>query len=110
MNVDTITLCRQIHPDQCQAITDLGFKSLINLRCDGECADQPSSAELQQHATACGLIYHHLPVDADVCLSKDAVTAFAKLVSNLPEPILVFCATGGRAKRLYQSAVVSRLI
>lgn len=104
-----ITLYKQIYPCQCQALSELGFKSLINLRFDDEMAGQPKTAELCQSAEQVGLSYRHLPVDGE-SLHLETVTAFAHLLSDLPKPVMVFCGTGSRAKRLYQSAVVSGLI
>lgn len=104
-----ITLYKQIHPCQCQALSQLGFKSLINLRFDDEIEGQPKTEELCQSAEQVGLSYHHLPVDGE-SLPLDTVATFAQLLTDMPKPVMVFCGTGNRAKRLYQSAVVSGLI
>lgn len=104
-----ITLYKQIHPCQCQKLFELGFKSLINLRFDDECINQPTDANIRQSASQAGISYHHLPIDNEhLCL--DMVKQFAHLINTLPKPIMVFCGTGNRAKRLYQSAIVSGLL
>ncbi|TWV82894.1 beta-lactamase hydrolase domain-containing protein [Moraxella sp. VT-16-12] len=107
--MQTITLYKQIHPCQCQALFNLGFKSLINLRFDNEIDGQPKADDICQSATLVGLSYHHLPIDND-CLHLDTVQKFANIIANAPKPVMVFCGTGSRAKRLYQSAVVSELL
>ena len=104
-----ITLYKQIYPCQCQGIANIGFKSLVNLRFDYESDNQPTSNELADSATTVGLSYHNLPIDGEM-MTSDKVRAFAELIHTLPQPVMVFCATGGRAKRLYQSAVISGLI
>lgn len=109
MNTQTITLYKQIHPCQCQTLSTLGFKSIINLRFDDECDNQPKAAELGLSASSTGLEYRHLPVDSE-SLPFDVVQRFAQLINELPSPVMVFCGTGSRAKRIYQSAVVSGLI
>ncbi|MFA9486163.1 hypothetical protein LU276_01110 [Moraxella haemolytica] len=109
MNTNTITLYKQIYPCQCQAIANLGFKSIINLRFDDECSNQPTADELEKSANSTGLAYRHLPIDGE-SLSFDMVTQFAKILGELPSPVMVFCGTGSRAKRLYQSAIVSGLL
>lgn len=109
MNKKHITLYKQIHPCQCQVLSKLGFKSLINLRFDDECDNQPGTDALNKIATSAGLQYRHLPIDSE-SLSFDVVEQFAKLLNELPSPVMVFCGTGTRAKRIYQSAVVSGLI
>lgn len=106
---NTITLYKQIHPCQCSQLAKMGFKSIINLRFDDEITGQPKSDELNIATKQAGLSYHHLPVDGEN-LHSDTVKAFATLLKSTPQPIMVFCGTGSRAKRIYQSAVVSGLI
>ena len=104
-----ITLYKQIHPCQCQALANLGYKSLINLRFDGESDNQPASTELARIARDNTLDYHHLPINNDE-LHSATVKDFARVVASCPKPVMVFCGTGNRAKRLYQSAVVLGLL
>lgn len=104
-----ITLYKQIHPCQCHALHNLGYKSLINLRFDNECDNQPCSQELAQSAKTNGLSYVHLPVDGE-SMHLDTVQAFANALNTAPKPTMVFCGTGGRAKRIYQSAKIAGLI
>lgn len=104
-----ITLYKQIHPCQCQTLSELGFKSLINLRFDDEIDGQPKAHDIYRSATSVGLDYHHLPVDNDN-LHLDTVQKFADIIAKSPKPVMVFCGTGSRAKRLYQCAVVSDLL
>ena len=107
--MQAITLYKQIHPCQCQALAKLGYKSLINLRFDGETDGQPTGADIKHSADQVGLIYHSLPIDGEqIHLSQ--VQTFATLINTLPKPVMVFCGTGSRAKRLYQSAIVSNLL
>lgn len=107
MSTDII-LSKQIHPDQCQTLAAFGIKSLINLRFDDECQNQPSNATIGAAASACGLSYLHLPYQTT--LPAALVQDFAKALSQLPAPVLVFCATGARAKRVYQSAKLLGLL
>lgn len=105
-----ITLYKQIYPVQCQAIAKMGYKTLINLRQHAECDNQPCNLEIAKSAELSGLNYHHLPINGECVLGKDTVTAFAKLLETSDKPVMVFCRTGGRAKRLYQSAMICGLI
>lgn len=90
-------------PNPCQ----LGFKSLINLRFDDEIEHQPSHKSIQHSAEAVGICYAHLPIDGSECVDKAKVASFARLINELPKPVMVFCGTGARAKRLYQCALIS---
>lgn len=104
-----ITPYKQIKPNHCQTLVRLGYQSLINLRADNEVPDQPSSALMAQAASDAGLLYWHFPIVDDV-QQRTTVQAFAKIVNDSPKPLMVFCGTGGRAKRLYQSAKILGLL
>lgn len=104
-----ITLYKQIYPVQCQSLANLGYKSLINLRFDHESEGQPDSQSILAGATSAGLDYHHLPVNGDQ-INSQTIEQFADLLKHCAKPVMVFCHSGGRAKRLYQSALVSGLL
>ena len=79
-----------------------GFRSVVNNRPDHEHGpDQPTSAEIEAAARAAGLEYRHLPVDGGY-QSPEEIAAFAKLLQELPRPILVFCRSGARAPRAWR--------
>ena len=81
-----------------------GFKSIINNRPDFEHGpDQPTSAQIEAAARAAGLEYRHLPVDGGY-QSPEQIAAFARLLQELPRPILAFCRSGARSTRLYNAA------
>lgn len=107
--MDLITPYKQINPNHCQSLAQMGYQSLINLRADNEVPNQPSAAIIAQAATQAGLTYHHFPI-VDEILQRSTVQSFAQLVNNSPKPVMIFCGTGGRAKRLYQSAKILGLL
>ncbi len=105
---------RAVSPDVCVApqltpaamaeAAAMGFKSVVNNRPDFEHGpDQPSSAEIEAAARAAGLEYRHLPVDGG-WQSPEEIAAFAKLLAELPRPLLAFCRSGARSTRLYMAA------
>ena len=82
----------------------LGFKSVVNNRPDFEHGpDQPTSAAIEEAARAAGLEYRHLPV-AGGYQSPREIEAFARLLDELPRPLLVFCRSGARSARLFMQA------
>jgi len=82
-----------------------GFKSVVNNRPDFEHGpDQPTSAQIEAAARSAGLEYRHLPV-AGGYQSPEEIAAMAKLLAELPRPLLMFCRSGARSSRLYQAAV-----
>ena len=62
-----------------------------------------TSAAIEAAAVAAGLQYRHLPVDGGY-QSPEQVAEFAKLLQELPRPLLAFCRSGARSTRLYQAA------
>lgn len=94
----------QLTPEAMAEAAAMGFKSVVNNRPDFEHGpDQPTSAAIQAAAEAAGLQYRHLPV-AGGYQSPEEIAAFAKLLEELPRPLLVFCRSGARSTRLFIQA------
>lgn len=94
----------QLTPDAMAEAAAMGFRSVVNNRPDFEHGpDQPTSAEIQAAAEAAGLQYRHLPV-AGGYQSPEEIATFAKLLDELPRPLLVFCRSGARSTRLFMQA------
>lgn len=106
---DTLTIYKQIYPNQCSKIAALGYRSVINIRPDAESETQPKSCDLESASNQANLAYQHLPFD-DEHLSRVTVEQFAAYYHDFPKPILMFCGTGARAKLLYQSALMQGLL
>jgi uncharacterized protein (TIGR01244 family) len=105
---------RQIAPDVCVApqlepaamaeAARAGFRSVVNNRPDFEGGpDQPTSAQIEAAARAAGLEYRYLPVSG-AYQSPEEIAAFAKLLEELPRPVLAFCRSGARSTKLYTAA------
>lgn len=108
---------RAVAPDVCVApqlsavamaeAARAGFRSVVNNRPDFEHGpDQPTSAEIEAAAHAAGLAYRHLPVDGGY-QSPEQIAAFARLLQELPRPLLMFCRSGARSSRLYAAAIAT---
>jgi uncharacterized protein (TIGR01244 family) len=94
----------QLTPEAMAEAAAMGFKSVVNNRPDFEHGpDQPTSAAIQAAAEAAGLQYRHLPV-AGGYQSPEEIAAFARLLEELPRPLLVFCRSGARSTRLFLQA------
>ena len=101
---DAVCVAAQLTPEAMAELAALGFKSVVNNRPDFEHGpDQPTSAALEAAALAAGLQYRHLPV-AGGYQSPEEAAAFARLLQELPTPLLAFCRSGARSTRLYQLA------
>jgi uncharacterized protein (TIGR01244 family) len=94
----------QLEPAAMAWAAQAGFRSVINNRPDFEGGpDQPTSAAIEAAARAAGLAYAHLPVTPAV-QTPEQIAAFARLLADLPRPILAFCRSGARSGKLYQAA------
>jgi len=94
----------QLTPEAMAEAAAVGFKSVVNNRPDFEHGpDQPTSAAIQAAAEAAGLQYRHLPV-AGGYQSPEEIAAFARLLEELPRPLLLFCRSGARSMRLFMQA------
>lgn len=102
---DDIFAAPQLDPaDMAQALRQ-GFRAVVNNRPDFEHGpDQPSNADIESAARALGLEYRFLPVDGGYQSPQD-VAAMARLLADLPRPLLLFCRSGARSTRLYQLAL-----
>jgi uncharacterized protein (TIGR01244 family) len=100
-----VCVATQLTPEAMAEAARVGFKSVVNNRPDfEEGPTQPTSAQIEAAARAAGLQYRHLPVSPAHQSAEDAA-AMARLLQELPRPMLMFCRSGGRSGRLYQLAL-----
>ena len=100
-----VCVAPQLTPEAMAEAARIGFKSVVNNRPDfEEGPTQPTSAQIEAAARAAGLHYRHLPVSPAHQTPEDAA-AMARLLDELPRPMLMFCRSGGRSGRLYQLAL-----
>lgn len=86
----------QIHPDDCQAIADAGFTTLICNRPDAEIPSDLSADVMEAAATAAGLAFVRLPVTHQT-LTADIVAAQRNALDDAAGPVLAYCASGTRS-------------
>lgn len=104
-HTDVFATLGQISPSHVAEIAALGYKSLINNRPDGEGGpDQPSNASIQAEAEKLGLHYVYLPV-VPGAFTPEQVQEMARLLKELPGPVLAFCRSGARSTNLYNFAL-----
>jgi uncharacterized protein (TIGR01244 family) len=99
-----VSVAPQLDPATMALAARAGFKSVVNNRPDFEGGpDQPTSAQMEAAARAAGLQYRHLPVSG-AYQSPEGIAAFARLLEELPRPLLAFCRSGARSTRLFMAA------
>lgn len=86
-----------------------GFRSVVNIRPDGEAPDQLPSVRAKHAAERHGLAFHHLPVMSVNVTDDDVVDRFARLMDDLPGPILFYCGSATRCTTLWTQAAAPRL-
>lgn len=96
-------------PAQVAELSAYGFRSVVNIRHDGEQNLSMTSAEAAEEAASCGLAYVHLPVRGSLITAEDKVQAFDAALGQIPRPTLVYCETGARAAILWAFASVKRM-
>ncbi len=103
-----VCVAPQLTPEAMAAVAAAGFRSVVNNRPDFEGGpDQPTSAAIEAAALAAGLRYVHLPVSGGY-QSPDEIAAFARLLAELPTPVLAFCRSGARSTKLFVAASALR--
>ena len=99
-----VCVAPQLNADAMAEAARLGFKSVVNNRPDFEGGpDQPTSDDIAAAALAAGLEYRFLPV-AGGYQSPEEAAQMARLLQELPRPMLMFCRSGARSARLYALA------
>ena len=86
-----------------------GFRSVVNNRPDGEAPDQLPNAQAEAAARRHGLAFHYQPVRNGNVTDDDVVDTFARLMDELPGPILFYCRTGTRCTILWTQAAAPRV-
>ena len=103
-----ISVSPQIAVNDIKAIADMGFRSILCNRPDGEAGDQPLFEEIRASAEKAALKCVYLPVTSGNVADEDA-RAFAQTVRELPGPVLAYCRTGTRSVTLWSLANAERL-
>jgi uncharacterized protein (TIGR01244 family) len=99
-----VCVAPQLTPEAMAEAARAGFRSVINNRPDFEHGpDQPTNAAIEAAARAAGLEYRFLPVSG-AYQSPEEIAAFARLLAELPRPVLAFCRSGARSTRLFMQA------
>lgn len=99
-----LAVCGQISPQDLEAIADMGFKTVINNRPDGESAGQPSHAEMAAKAQALGLAIHYLPLDIGQAPGPELLKQFKAVFDAAEKPVLAYCRSGNRSGQIYMGA------
>lgn len=95
-----LSVAPQIAITDLREIANAGFRSVICNRPDEESPEHPSFGEIERAAVECGLQLRYLPAEPGK-VSDPQGAAFAKLMAELPKPVLAFCRTGMRSTTMW---------
>lgn len=96
---ESITIGAQPSEEELSQLMNKGFKSIVNLRVDGENEQPMSPDEEGKKAKALGIEYVHIPVPSK-SMKTEQVDQFRQALKQLPFPVLVHCQKGKRAGAL----------
>jgi uncharacterized protein (TIGR01244 family) len=91
--------------DQLSALASQGFRTVINLRADGEF----DAWDAEDEVSALGMAYHHLPVAGPQDVSVETARRLRAML-DLPDarPALVYCGSGNRVGALLALVAAER--
>jgi uncharacterized protein (TIGR01244 family) len=86
---------------------DTGYQTIIDMRPDGEAADQPAASVMQSRVQSAGLSFAYVPT-ANGPIPEETVQALSKALSEAKGPVLLYCRSGSRSSRVWALAEASR--
>lgn len=103
-----ISVSEQLTLDSISQLKKQGFKTIIDLRPDGEAIDQPTAADVKKSAAFNNIAFTYVPVQHGE-ISNESVVALGKALSSNPKPVLLYCRSGKRAARTWSLVEASRV-
>lgn len=95
-----LSVGQQLQLDDIPTLAELGFRSIICNRPDGEQANQPTFEQVSETARELKLETRYLPVVPGNFGSKEG-DSFDSALQNLPKPVFAYCRTGFRSEKLW---------
>jgi len=105
---EDLYITSQLWPESVPSLRRRGFKTIVDIRPDGEAADQAPSAEIKAVSIGLGLGFHYIPVPHE-SIPNEAVVASDQALSPEALPAVLYCRTGRRAVRLFALVQASRV-
>ncbi len=92
---DDFSVSPQIAIADLQAIWDLGFRTIICNRPDGEDFDQPDVAKIEVAARTIGFDFAFIPAISGRAAMPHAIET-RRVLANLSKPVFAYCRSGTR--------------
>jgi len=104
---DDVSISGQVAVADVKALHAQGFRTLVNMRPDGEAPGQPDYGQMQGAAHDAGLAYGYVPIKPGA-ISPTSVEALGSTLSRMPKPMLLYSEAGDRPARTWALAEASR--
>ena len=91
----TLSVGGQITAADVRTLADLGIRSILCNRPNGEEPGQPGFAEIVEAARAAGIETRHLPISGPP--SDEDAADFGTALDGLPKPVFAYCRSGQRS-------------
>jgi sulfide:quinone oxidoreductase len=95
-----VAVAEQLNVSDIDELSNLGIKSIICNRPDGEAETQANHQEIKTAAIKAGIEFKYQPV-IDSNVSNDEIQQFKNYLAVLPAPVLAYCRTGTRSATLW---------
>lgn len=105
--IEGVWISGQVMPEDLASLKQGGFRSIVDLRPDGEQADQPDSVVVDRAVKAFGISFAYVPV-APGEIAGGQVDALAQSLAIMDKPVLLYCRSGRRAARTWALSEASR--
>lgn len=90
-----LSVAPQLSESDLQAAKDMGFRTILCNRPDGEEENQPPIETLKAHAEALGLAFLALPFAGPP--SPETIGQQGALIEHAAKPVLAYCRSGTRS-------------
>lgn len=97
---ENIAVSPQIKPETISELKELGFKTIVCNRPDGEEANQPSFAEIESACNKNNIKAVYIPI-INGPISYATVDEFRQCLLEVSRPVLAYCRSGARSKTVF---------
>ena len=102
-----VAISGQLMPGAVKALRDAGFRTIVNMRPDGEVPGQPNYGEMQSAVQGAGLAYGYAPQKLNA-VSPVSIEALGSTLTRLPKPALLYSEPASRAAQAWALAEASK--
>ena len=102
-----VFITSQLLPENLRALRGEGLRTVVDLRPDGEAADQPSSAQMRRAAVLSGLEFRYVPIP-HTSIPDESVKELQSILAQRSGNVVLYCRSGRRAVRTLALAQASQ--